>query len=328
MGCSGRPETDDLEAVGMSSNIGARILGFALVLAVALSGLPTGVSASASRPNASSSLGSAWSWGDDSSGQLGNGSTVGSTIPLLIPNLPTLTAVAAGESHSLGLGSDGTVWSWGSNYAVRLGVQTVCTGSTSCYSTTPVQVPNLTGVVAVSGGGAHSLALKSDGTVWTWGDDYFGELGDNPSCLLATNCISISPIQVPGLTGITAISGGEGYSLALSSGGTVWGWGNNTNGQLATGQFNSYYQPVTSPTTALNLSGVAALAGGYDHALFLKTDGTVWAAGYNGSGQLGNGTNTPSDVAVQTSGLTGVLQVSAGSDRSFAVTSDGSLWAW
>jgi len=121
-------------------------------------------------------------------------------------------------------------------------------------------------VIQVSGG-YHSLALKSDGTVWAWGDNYYGDLGDG------TTTDRNTPVQVSGLTGVTAISGGGQYSLALKSDGTVWAWGDNYHGKLGDGTTTDRYTPVQ----LMGLTGVTAISGGEDHSLALKSDGTVWA---------------------------------------------------
>jgi alpha-tubulin suppressor-like RCC1 family protein len=161
--------------------------------------------------------------------------------------------------------------------------------------------------------------LKSDGTVWAWGDNYFGELGNG------TNTNSNVPVQVSGLTGVTAIAGGGYHSLALKSDGTVWAWGDNADGQLGNGTlFNINVVPV--PVSGL--TEITAIAGGGHHSLALNNDGTVWAWGSNDSGQLGNGTNTDSNVPVQVSGLTGITAIAAGWDHSLALKNGGTVWAW
>src|SRR5205823_208038 len=131
-----------------------------------------------------------------------------------VSGLSGVTAIAAGGLHSLALKSDGTVWAWGYNAYGALG------NGTAISSSTPVQVSGLSGVTALAGGYGHSLALKSDGTVRAWGYNYYGELGNGT----AFND-SLTPVQVSGLSGVTAIAGGEFHSLALKSVGTVSAWG-------------------------------------------------------------------------------------------------------
>jgi hypothetical protein len=148
---------------------------------------------------------------------------------------------------------------------------------------------------AVAGGGEHSLALKNDGTVWAWGHNVYGQLGDG------STTTRLTPVRVSGLTQVIAIAAGEGHSLALKSDGTVRAWGHNVYGQLGDGITTN----SSSPVTVSGLTGViSAIAAGGGHSLALKSDGTVvWAWGYNAYGQLGNNTTADSDVPVTVNGF-------------------------
>jgi uncharacterized repeat protein (TIGR01451 family) len=222
--------------------------------------------------------------------------------------------LAAGDMHSLVLKNDGTIWAWGDNQMSQLG-----NGST-LDSPIPVQVSGLTSVTEVAGGmGTFSLALRSDGTVWAWGLNGQGQLGDGT---LITRSV---PIQVTGLTGMTAVAGAQNHSLALKSDGTVWAWGDNDLGTLGDGTTSDYR--VTAGQVS-GLTGVIAIAGGDNHSLALKSDGTVWAWGLNSSGQLGDGTTTNKTTPVQVTGLTSVIAITAGYIHSLALKSDGTVWAW
>src|SRR5262249_54323255 len=119
-----------------------------------------------------SSAGTVWTWGWNSAGQLGDGTTTDRHAPVQVPGVSGVGGVSAGAYHTLALRGDGTVWAWGYNAVGEVGDGTTVTRSR------PVQVPGLTGMVAVSAGGLHSLALRGDGTVWAWGDNDFGQLGD------------------------------------------------------------------------------------------------------------------------------------------------------
>ena len=206
----------------------------------------------------------------------------------------------------------GTTWAWGYNNSGQLG------DGTTTDRNAPVQASGLTGVVAVSGGGAHGIALKSAGTVWAWGENYAGQLGDN------TTTDRHTPVQVRDLSEVVAVAGGGAHSLALKSDGTVWAWGENGNGQLGNGTDVDSSVPVQ--VTAL--SEIVGIAGGSQHSLAVKSDGTVWAWGFNGLGQLGDGTTDDSNAPVQVSGLSGATAVSGGGAHSMALKSDGTVWSW
>lgn len=255
-----------------------------------------------------------YAWGNNYNGQLGDGTTSTSLTPVRVSGLAGVTALAAGGSHSLALKSDGTVSAWGENKEGELG------NGTLTDSPTPVEVSGLTGVTAIAAGGGHNLALKNDGTVWAWGYNSFGQLAID-----TTTQYSSTPIQVSGLSGVTAIAAGWEFSLALKSDGTLWGWGSNDYGQLAIGTTTQYR---STPIQLSGLSAVTAIAAGFWHSLAITSDGTLWAWGYNWSGQLGNGTQTDSSVPLQISGFTGVVAIAAGQEHSLAIKSDGTLWAW
>ncbi|MGO8670646.1 MAG: choice-of-anchor tandem repeat GloVer-containing protein [Capsulimonadaceae bacterium] len=198
--------------------------------------------------------GTVWAWGDNSDGQLGNGTTTDSNIPVQVTGLTGIVAVAGGGAHSLAVDSNGNVWAWGSNPNGELG-----DGSTMS-STVPVQVTGLTNIVAVAGGAESlSLALRADGTVWAWGLNAFGELGNG------TTENSSVPVQVSGLAGVTAISAGFTHGLAIGPGGAVWGWGNNYQGELGIGSTPLY---STLPVAvSSSLTAVTSIVGGPNYSL-------------------------------------------------------------
>jgi alpha-tubulin suppressor-like RCC1 family protein len=258
--------------------------------------------------------GTIWAWGDNTYGQLGNGTSSGSDVPIQVPGLNGVLAVGAGFKDSLALKSDGTVWAWGYNSFGQLG-----DGNTT-NSAVPLRVLNLSGVIAISAGDDFDLALKADGTVWAWGENLAGELGNG------TTTPSNVPVQVSGLTEVLAISGGffANHALALRSDGTVWAWGDNTYGELGTGNTISSYSPVQVP----NLGGVIAISAGTGFSLALKSDGTVWAWGVNLNGELGNGNNVNSATPVPVGGLNGVVAIANEGGAGLALKSDGTVWTW
>ncbi len=223
---------------------------------------------------------------------------------------PQLGQVGAVEPRS---------WAWGSNSDGEVG------DGTNIYRTKPVQVTGpggvgyLSGANTVSAGFYHSVALRSDGTVWAWGDNTYGQLGDN------TNTDRATPVQVSGLTGVTAVSAGFGHSLALKDDGTVWAWGRNDGGQLGTGNTRNQ----KTPQQVKNLNGVIAIAAGLYHSLALKNDGTVW--GWGEASAVGSTTNERTPVEIVGPGgigyLSQVTAIAAGA-HSLALRTDGTVWAW
>lgn len=175
---------------------------------------------------------------------------------------------------------------------------------------------NIEGKIAA--GGTHSLAVKSDGTVWGWGDANFGQLSG--SYIHDQS----SPVQIKGISDVKAVSAGHVFSTALKTDGTVWAWGYNNNGQLG----NGTTEQGNTPTPVKNLTDVIAIDAGRYHTLALKKDGTVWAWGVGGHGRLGDGKGWDQYEPVQASNLTDVIAVSAGDDHSLALKKDGTVWAW
>lgn len=185
--------------------------------------------------------------GDNTYGQLGDGTTTQRLTPVQVPGLAGVVAIAVGYAQSYALKSDGSVWAWGYNYYGQIG------DGTTTNRTSPVQVGGLTNVVAVAAGNLSNLALKQDGTVWAWGNNQYGQLGDGTTTSRAT------PVQVSGLSNVLAIAAGGGHSLAVLSDWTVRAWGRNDYGQLGDGTTIQRLTPVTplgdviAPTPPTNL---------------------------------------------------------------------------
>jgi alpha-tubulin suppressor-like RCC1 family protein/subtilisin family serine protease len=275
-------------------------------------------------PDASSPNG--WAWGGNGSGQLGDCTTTQRTTPVQVSNLSGITEVAGGNGYSLAVKDDGTAWAWGANQYGQLGDGT--TLYPSGYRPTPVKVSGLSGVKDVAAASEHSLALKDDGTVWAWGMNWAGQLGDGTTTPSYPSGRP-TPVKVSGLSGVTDVSSGSSYSLALKADGTVWAWGANGSGVLGDGTYTNRTAPVqVSGPNGVKLSGVTDVAAGSGHSLAVKGDGTVWAWGTNYYGRLGDGTSTDRLTPVKVSGLSGVTDVWAGSYHSLALKADGTVWAW
>lgn len=280
--------------------------------------------------------GSIWTWGSNNFGELGKGTTSDSSTPVKLTSISGVNAVTGGNDHMVALKSDGTVWAWGYNYHGELGNGTK-TGNTA--NSTPGQVLTaastpLTGITAVRGGFWHNLALKSDGTVWAWGNNDYGQLG-NGSVTPSYGGVAYAA-QVTGLSNVVSIAAGHWHSVAVKSDGSVWTWGlnytswdANRNGQLGDGTTTNRLTPVRvlGVGGVGYLSGVVKAAAGSSFTLALKSDGTVYGWGTNLEGELGNGNKTTSLTPVQ-AGVSNITDLAAGYWLSLALKSDGTVWAW
>jgi alpha-tubulin suppressor-like RCC1 family protein len=251
------------------------------------------------------SNGTVWAWGRNNFGQLGDGTMTDRSNPVQVTGLTDVVAVAAGFWHSMALRRNGTVYTWGRNYNGELGNGTCC--DTIPY---PRLVAGLTDVNAIACGEFHSIVLRSDRTVWAWGRNDSGQVGNG------TNGPTCFPDRVTGLAGAIAIAGGGYHSLALLVDGTVRVWGLNNYGQLGNGTCCGL-TPRPVPVTGLN--GVTAIAGGEYHCLALRSNGTAWTWGSNEYGVLGNGTPGNSYVPSQVLISGSVVAVAGGYRDSFAI---------
>ncbi len=262
--------------------------------------------------------GTVWSWGRNDNGQLGIGSqspTSTPRTPVQVSGLANMVAIAAGQDFSAALRGDGTVWTWGGNGRSDLG------DNSGTRQTLPVRVTTLpTNIVAIAAGDLHMLALDATGTVWAWGQNSRGEIGDGSSAFTRD-----LPVALSSLANITSIGAGAEHSLARQVGGAVFAWGKNQDGQIG----DSTRSDRNAPVRVAQLAASVAAAGGSAFSIALKADGTLSAWGYNFFGQLGNGgsatsTTTPAPVST----LSGVSAVSAGDNHVLALRNDGQVWAW
>ena len=279
-------------------------------------------------------------WGSNSEGQLGNGGTAESPVPVAVPGLSNVVAISAGSEHNLALLSNGTVMAWGDDYYGQLGVGSssgpeVCVGN-PC-SRTPVPVPGLSNVIAVAAGYDFSLALLADGAVMAWGSDDYGQVGDGVGSEAGCLCVD-HPIPVPGVSGAIAISAGQNSSEALLQDATVKAWGENSHGETGSGTDTSTGGCFClGPVTVSGLSGVKSIDAGAYHASAVLSDGTVKTWGLNLYGQLGDGTKTGPEKCgaypcsrspVSVIGLTGAQMSSGGNRSTLALLSDGTARGW
>ena len=292
------------------------------------------VSGGGSHSLALKSDGTVFAWSFNNLGRLGDGTTTDRIIPVQVVGsggvgfLTDVIDIAAGSFHSLALKSDGTVFTWGANFNGQLG-----NGSSDGLAhPTPEQVKGpggvgfLTDIIDIDATGEFSLALRSDGTVFSWGRNSNGQLGDGTTIQRTT------PIQVVGqggigfLTGITTIAAGGNHSLALRSDGTIVGWGFNIRGELGDGTTIQRTTPVQTVQTT-GLKGVIAItAGRNNNSIALRSDGTIFGWGSNLVGQLGDGTfGNIRLTPVQAIGVSGISDVSAGASHSMILKNDSTI---
>ena len=231
-------------------------------------------------------------------------------------------AAASGCYGSFALLNNGTVWAWGWNIFRHFG-----TGSKEEYIIAPEQVKNIGDVVSVAAGVSHTLALKKDGTVWSWGKNWYGQLGVGGRDIETRKSEdSDFPVEVPGLPKIKQISAGYFRSLALAEDGTVWRWGGYGNSES---NYPIVYE-ADAPVQMKTPGKIIAISAGGMHDVLLCEDGTVWACGYNTLRQLGTNRvfNEVLDVPVKVENLSDVKAISAGGVFTLALKADGTVWAW
>ncbi len=222
--------------------------------------------------------GSMYLWGSNSSGKLGNGTTTKSSTPIKI--MDNVAAVSLGGGHSAAITEDGSLYMWGLNYYGQLGDGN--SGGTILYydegidSSTPIKI--MDHVAAVSLGDDHSAAITEDGSLYLWGDNYYGQLGNG------TGKNSSTPIKI--MDNVAAVSLGAYHSAAITEDGSLYLWGYNAHGQLGNGT------TTFSPTPIKIMDNVAAVSLGKDHSAAITEDGSLYLWGYNAHGQLGDGTKT------------------------------------
>ena len=260
-----------------------------------------------------------WSWGYNSAGQLGQNSVVNYSSPVQIPGT-TWAMTSKGYYSSFGLKTDGTLWSWGNNTYGQLATNSAAPVKLS----SPTQIPGTTWS-SIAGGHYQNAAIKTDGTMWTWGTNTTGSLGLNDVTRRS------SPTQVPGTTWSKITFGHEEMMAAIKTNGTLWAWGKNARGQLGQNNRIEYSSPVQigSGTDWANLNG------GKDNLMAVKTDGTLWGLGNDDKGQLGQNsvkaatTGYSSPVQIPgTTWATGDRKMIMGYKSTYAIKTDGTLWDW
>ncbi|WP_165371476.1 RCC1 domain-containing protein [Pseudolysobacter antarcticus] len=257
--------------------------------------------------------GSVECWGQNSAGQLGNGSTSDAATPIAVSGLTDAVAIAAGSAHACAVTVQGFVRCWGNNTRGQLG------NGTNTNQSTPVAT--IVGSIAsLAAGGSHTCGLTSGSVVLCWGYNAFGQLGDGT--LTNKNAPGLAVI---GLTDVVAITAGTSHTCALTRAGAVKCWGSNVYGQLGDGTTTDSATPVA----VIGLgSGVAAIAAASRHTCALTRVGTVKCWGYNSEGELGNGITTNSPTPVAVSGLSNVASIAATNFHTCALVTTGTVKCW
>lgn len=297
-----------------------------------------------------------WGWGVNTSGQLGDGTTVSKTNPVRIGMAADWQQVTAGSGFSLGLKEDGSLWAWGNNSSGQHG------DGTTTGKLVPTRIGSSFDWRQVSAGGDHVAATKQNGSLWTWGANGSGQIGDRTiitrkvplqigttsnwrfaiagaqrtvaikidgsvwswgllQALDGTNGRRLEPAQVQNLSRAVAADAGS-HILVANENGVVSGWGSNSYGQLGVG-----YTPSNSPSAQIvGLTSVRSVSL-QNHILAVRDDGTVWSWGANQDGQLGDYTTT-SRYSLRQIDLERIDAVATGSHHSLAFQRYGSVWAW
>lgn len=258
--------------------------------------------------------GTLWAWGDNDGGQLGDGSNIDKYVITQIGTATDWQTISAGYYFSIAKKTNGTLWSWGIGPQGQLG------NGQNVDTNTPNQIgTDSDWQLICSENSSHTIALKNNGTLWTWGNNTYGQLGDD------TNIDKNIPIQIGSSNNWQFIDCGFRSSFAIKNNGTLWAWGRNDKSQLGDGTNIDR----NTPTQVGNATNWLKVSINGNTALAIKTDGTLWSWGSNESWQLGTGQSMPNtNIPIQVGSATNWQSVSAGAFHCTAIKTDGTLWVW
>jgi alpha-tubulin suppressor-like RCC1 family protein len=261
--------------------------------------------------------GTLWIWGRNAEGQLGDNTSTERLIPVTtFAGGTNWKQVSMGDRYTVAIKTDGTLWTWGYNYNAQLGIN-----NTDIRSVPVTTFAGGTNWKQVACGYIHTAAIKTDGTLWTWGNGGNGRLGTNDSTQRATPVTTFA-----GGANWKQVACGDYHVAAIKTDGTLWTWGNGGNGRLGDNNTSDRLTPVTTFAGGTNWKQVD---GGSFHTAAIKTDGTLWTWGQNANGQLGDNTTTTRNTPVTTlAGETNWKQVTTGSSHTAAIKTNGTLWTW
>ena len=315
------------------------------------------ISAGGESSAAVDSEGKVYTWGNNEDGQLGNGTNgygITSNLPIFISDISgnilngkniidISIGGALGSHHVIAIDNQGKVYTWGANSIGQLGKGTTDDSNVPiCISDISGNILNGKNIVEISAGGNHTVVLDDQGKVYTWGNNSHGQLGNE------TNEASLAPICISDISGnilkgknIISISAGESYTLAIDEQGKVYSWGWNRYGELGDGT-DGYNVNSTSPicisdisSNILNGKKIISISAGGNSSVAVDIEGKVYTWGFNGLGQLGNGTTDDSNVPICISEIEGnilneknIIEVSAGDRAMIAADIQGNVYTW
>jgi alpha-tubulin suppressor-like RCC1 family protein len=261
--------------------------------------------------------GSLWAWGQNNQSQVGDGTVANKNVPVHIGTDTDWAFVSSGGSHTIALKTNGTLWAWGSSFHGQCGTGPIALNASVSV---PTQVGTDNDWKFIAGTHEQSLAIKNNGTLWTWGENLYGQLGNG---LWGNNLDVYYPTQIGNDTDWAYVAGNLNSSFALKSNGTLWAWGANDYGQLGNGTVSQ--MPTLVPTQVGTDTDWLQIEAAFINVLALKTDHTLWTWGSNSFGQLGDGTfidkNTPAQVAIGSH----FKAIAAGTNHSVVIRDDNTL---